>query len=98
MAESKKNIFLSWAASVAGWLVCAALCLLLAIDLENRSAYEIFYPVVILLLFANVFLFLFVAMRWGALPRRLFDSIARICIGEGLLLLMMDILGRYVIK
>lgn len=88
--------WLSWAVSVAGWLVCAGLCLWLTIALEAWPyAYEVFFPAVLLLLFCNILVFLFVATRWGARTGPLFGAVARVCAGEGLLLLLMYVAGRY---
>ena len=88
--------WLSWAVAVAGWLVCAGLCLWLSIALEAWPyAYEVFFPAILLILFCNILVFLFVATRWASLTRRLFGAVARVCIGEGLLLLLMYAAGRY---
>ena len=87
---------LAWAISVAGWLICAGLCLWLTIALEAWPyAYEVFFPAVLLILFCNILVFLFVTTRWGGDLRRLFGSVVRVCIGEGLLLLIMYAAGRY---
>lgn len=88
--------WLSWTVSVLGWLVCAGLCLWLTIALEAWPyAYEVFFPAVLLILFCNILVFLFVTTRWGSHTRRLFGAVVRICIGEGLLLLLMYAAGRY---
>lgn len=88
--------WLSWVVSVAGWLICAGLCLWLTIALEAWPyAYEVFFPAVLLILFCNILVFLFVATRWGARTERLFGAVARVCAGEGLLLLLMYAAGRY---
>ena len=87
---------LAWAISVAGWLICAGLCLWLTIALEAWPyAYEVFFPAVLLILFCNILVFLFVTTRWGGNLRRLFGSVVRVCIGEGFLLLLMYAAGRY---
>ena len=88
--------WLSWAVAVAGWLVCAGFCLWLTIALEAWPyAYEVFFPAILLILFCNILVFLFVATRWAGVPRRLFGAVARVCVGEGLLLLLMYAAGRY---
>ena len=96
-APAKKATgWLSWAVAVAGWLICAGLCLWLTIVLEAWPyAYEVFFPAIVLILFCNILVFLFVATRWARDTRRLFGSVARVCIGEGLLLLLMYAAGRY---
>lgn len=88
--------WLSWMVSVAGWLICAGMCLWLTIALEAWPyAYEVFFPAVLLILFCNILVFLFVATRWGARTGRLFGAVGRVCAGEGLLLLLMYVAGRY---
>lgn len=88
--------WLSWVTAVFGWLLCAAMCLWLTIELEAWPyAYEMFFPAVLLILFCNIFLFLFVAGRWGADAGRLAGSAARICIGEAILLAGMYCLARF---
>lgn len=88
--------WLSWAVSVAGWLVCAALCLWLTIELEAwPQAYEVLFPAIVLVLFCNIFLFLFVATRWARQTARLFGAVTRLCVGEGLLLLLLYAAGRW---
>lgn len=94
--ETKRG-WREWFAIVCGWLVCAAMCLGLTIGLEPwPAAYDTFYPVAILLLFGNVFLFLFIGSRWAANPVRLYGSVARLCVGEGLLLAGSYVLGRFI--
>lgn len=99
MAEQKiSRGWASWLAAVAGWLICAFLCLCLTIGLEPYAqAYDMFFPVAILLLFGNILVFLFISSRWGAWPARLAGAVARVCIGEGLLLAGIYALGRYAI-
>ena len=96
-APAKKATgWLSWAVAVAGWLICAVLCLWLTIALEAWPyAYEVFFPAIVLILFCNILVFLFVATRWGSQTRRLFGAVVRVCVGEGLLLLLMYAAGRY---
>ena len=96
-APAKKATgWLSWVVAVAGWLICAGLCLWLTIALEAWPyAYEVFFPAILLILFCNILVFLFVATRWGSQTRRLFGAVARVCIGEGLLLFIMYAAGRY---
>lgn len=94
--DTKKRSWLEWLAMVLGWLFCAGCCLALTIALEPYAqAYDTFLPAVILLLFCNIFVFLFVGSRWAAQPARLYGSVARICLGELLLLAGMFAVGRY---
>lgn len=94
--ERTKRSWSEWLAIVAGWLVCAAFCLALTIGLEAYpAAYDTFYPVAILFLFGNVFLFMFIGSRWAGHPGRLYASVARLCIGEGILLAGLYLLGRF---
>ncbi|MBD5626622.1 MAG: hypothetical protein HDQ90_03900 [Desulfovibrio sp.] len=100
MAESappkRPTGWLSWVVAVAGWLICAGFCLWLTIALEAWPyAYEVFFPAILLILFCNILVFLFVATRWASQTRRLFGAVARVCVGEGLLLLLMYAAGRY---
>ena len=93
--EGKERGFLSWLACVLGWLVCAAFCLAAFIGLEAYpAAYDIFFPAILLVLFCNIFLFLFVATRWSGNWGRLLGSIIRVCAGEGLLMAGIYALGR----
>lgn len=88
--------FLAWALAVAGWLLCSAMCLWLTIALEPwPMAYDMLFPAVILVLFGNIFLFLLVATRWAASLRKLANSVMRLCLGEGLLLGGLYLLGRF---
>ena len=92
----KATGWLSWVVAVAGWLICAGFCLWLTIALEAWPyAYEVFFPAIVLILFCNILVFLFVATRWASETRRLFAALARVCVGEGLLLLLMYAAGRY---
>lgn len=88
--------FAAWAVSVAGWLVCAAMCLWLTIALEvYPAAYDIFFPAILLILFSNILVFLFVTTRWAANLRRLAGSVVRVCVGEGIILAGMFGMGKY---
>ena len=85
-----------WFALVAGWLACAAACLYASILLEPFPAvYDTFFPFIILLLFGNIFVFFFIASRWNGQPRRLYNSVIRIFLGESLLLAGIFFLGKY---
>lgn len=99
MEDSSKKIrrgWKEWFAIVAGWLACAALCLGLTISLEAYPAgYDTFYPLAILILFGNVFLFMFIGSRWAGQPVMLYASVARLCVGEALLLGGFYLLGRF---
>lgn len=95
-APKKAAGWLSWTVSVSGWLICAAMCLWLTIALEAWPyAYEVFFPAIILVLFCNILIFLFVSTRWGNETSRLFGSVARVCTGEGFLLGIMYLAGRF---
>lgn len=95
-AGVKNAGFVAWLICVAGWLICAGLCLWLTIALEAYPyAYEVFFPAVLLILFCNILVFLFIATRWGADIRRLGGSVIRVCLGEGVILAGMYGLGRY---
>ena len=88
--------FLAWAVSVAGWLICAGLCLWLTIALEAYpAAYELFFPAILLILFCNILVFLFITTRWAADLRRLIGSVFRVCAGEGIILAGMFCMGKY---
>lgn len=96
-APAKKG-WLVWFGAVTGWLACAGLCLLASIGLEPWPyAYDMLFPVILLLLFGNVFVFLFIVTRWGAQPGRFFGSVGRVFLGEGLLLAGLYALGRFAI-
>lgn len=87
---------LAWLAAVCGWLLCAALCLWALLELERWPyGYEVFFPAILLILFCNILLFLFVAGRWGSNARRLALSVGRICLGEAILLGGMCALARF---
>lgn len=102
MAESKNDApgrgLLSWVCAVAGWLVCAGFCLYLTLELEQfPNAYDILFPAVLLILFGNILVFLFISSRWARDARRLLMAVIRVCLGEGLLLAGMYALAKYAI-
>lgn len=85
-----------WLISVAGWLACAGLCLWLTLELEAYPyAYDMFFPAVLLILFCNILVFLFIVSRWGQDLGRLAGSVARVCLAEAIILAGMYGLGRY---
>lgn len=91
-----KKGWLIWLMAVAGWLVCAALCLAVTIGLEAwPQAWDMFFPAILLILFCNILLFLFITSRWVSDLRRAAGSVVRICVGEGLLLAGIYALGRF---
>lgn len=88
----------SWITAVMGWLICAAFCLFLTIKLEAYpNAYDTFFPAVLLILFCNILIFLFVSTRWGQQTKKLFGSVVRVCAGEAIILGGLYILGKYFI-
>lgn len=90
--------FLGWLICVCGWLICAFLCLWLMISLEAwPSAYDMFFWAAILVLFCNILVFLFISARYGAQTRQLSGAVLRVCVGEGLLLLICYLIGRFAI-
>lgn len=89
--------FMAWLFCVAGWLICAGLCLWLTISLEAYPyAYEMLFPAVLLILFCNILVFLFIATRWAQDIRRLAGSVVRVCAGEAIILAGMYAIGMYV--
>lgn len=95
-ADKGQTVFLSWFYCVLGWLLCAALCLVLTVELENwPQAYDMFFPAILLILFCNVLVFLFIASRFGNRSKALLGAICRVCLGEGLLLGGFYLLGRF---
>lgn len=83
-------------ACIAGWLACAGMCLWLTLELEAYPyAYDMFFPVILLILFCNIFLFLFIAARWAAQASRLYGSVARLCAAEAIILAGMYGAGRW---
>lgn len=96
MTTEKSHGFLAWLVCVAGWLLCAALCLRTTLALEAYPyAYEMFFPAVILILFCNIFLFLFIVTKWKGEMGRLVGSVARVCLAEAILLGGMFAIGKY---
>lgn len=100
MSEQEKaqggRTWSEWFAIVAGWLACAASCLYLSLLLEPYpAAYDTFFPLIILLLFGNVFIFFFIASRWNKKPKRLYLSVLRVFVGEAIFLAGIFFLGRY---
>lgn len=99
--ESLKEVisrpgWLAWLVCVLGWLVCAGLCLWLTIALEAYpAAYDMFFPAILLILFCNILLFLFIATRWAPAIGRLCGAVLRLCVGEAIILAGMYALGRY---
>lgn len=95
----RKDIFSGWfiwLVSVTGWLVCAAMCLVLVILLESFPyGYDLFFPAVLLILFCNIFIFLFITSRWGLQLKRLVRAVFRVILGEGLILAGMYGLARF---
>ena len=85
-----------WLIVVCGWLACAFLCLALTVGLEAYpAAYDSLFPFVLLLLFGNVFAFLFVINRRGDSLARVGGAVLRLCVGEALLLAGLYCLGKY---
>lgn len=86
----------AWFICVCGWLACAGMCLWLTIALEAYPyAYDMFFPAVLLILFCNILVYLFIATRWALDLRRLAGSVLRVCAGEGLILAGMFAMGKY---
>lgn len=95
-AEGRRPGLLEWLICVAGWLACAGLCLWASIELEAYpAAYDLFSPAILLMLFCNLLLFLFIAVRWASSFSRLCGSVVRLCVGEALILAIMYGAGRY---
>ena len=96
--ETDGKGLLRWLACVLGWLVCAGMCLTLTVELEKwPEAYDMFFPAILLILFCNILLFLFIASRFGSKGKSFFVAIALLCAGEGLLLAVFYLLGRFTI-
>lgn len=94
--DTRGGGWLAWLIVVLAWLVCAAFCLALTVALEPwPGAYDTLYPVAIVVLFANIFVFWFILNRWSGDPRRLTGSAVRVCLGEGLFLALIYCLGRF---
>lgn len=95
-APVEKHVALSWLLCVGGWLCCAFMCLWLMVELESwPNAYDMFFWAIILILFCNIFLFLFVSSRQGRTAKQLFYAVLKLCAGEGLVLLIFYLLGRF---
>ena len=93
---TKINNWMAWLAVVCGWLLCAFLCLALAIGLEPYpAAYDTLFPAILVILFGNIFVFFFLANRWGASLRALLGAIIRLCVGEAAILGGLYCLGRF---
>lgn len=98
-APVEKQVGISWLFCVGGWLCCAFMCLWLMIELEAwPKAYDMFFWVIILILFCNIFLFLFISSRAGRTAKQLFYAVLKLCAGEGLVLLVLYLLGRFAIN
>lgn len=88
----------AWAICVLGWLLCAGLCLALTLLLEAwPAAYDLFLPAVLLILFGNILVFLFVATRLAGNPGKLIGAVFRVCLGEGLILALFYVLGIFLV-
>ena len=82
--------------AVCGWLVCAAMCLWLTISLEGYPrAYSLAYPAATAVLFSNIFGFIFSSSPCAGDVRRLLPAGIRVCFGEGTMLLLVWLWGRY---
>lgn len=96
--EKSGNGFLSWGISVLGWLICAGLCLWLTLELEAWPyAYDMIFPAILLILFCNILVFLFISYRWARDLKRLAGSVARVCVGEAIILGGLFLMGKYLI-
>ncbi|MDE5832556.1 MAG: hypothetical protein K2H64_06165 [Desulfovibrio sp.] len=92
----KKNNWLAWLSVVCGWLACAFCCLVLTVELEvYPQAYATLFPAILIILFGNIFVFLFIVNRWGSSSRALLSAVIRVCAGEALLLAGLYCLGRF---
>ncbi len=93
--DPKAGGWLSWFCAVFGWLFCAFECLWLWIELEAwPAAYEVFFPAILLILFCNVLVFIFIGARFGARSMRVGLAVMRVCLGEGLLLGLIYLCAR----
>ena len=96
--EKSSGGWLSWLTAVGGWLLCAAMCLVLTIRLEVwPRAYDFVFPAVVAVLFSNILVFMFMASRHGAHAGKLFRAVCRVCLSEGALLLLLYGWGRFFI-
>lgn len=94
----KAGLWLNWLTATAGWLLCAALCLAFTIYMEEfPHAYDVLFPAVLIMLFGNILVFLFIASRWGSKLGILARAVGRVCLGEALLLGGLYCLGRFCI-
>lgn len=94
--EESGSIWLKWLVSLLAWLCCATLCLILTVEIEIYPvAYSTLFPAILLILFGNIFIFLFIANRWGFDTKRLIASSLRVCVGEALLLAGLYALARF---
>ncbi|MBD5608012.1 MAG: hypothetical protein HDQ93_04080 [Desulfovibrio sp.] len=92
----KNNNWLAWLCVVCGWLLCAFLCLGLTVELEAYPvAYDTLFPAILVILFGNIFVFIFLVNRWGASLRALMGATIRLCVGEALILACLYCLGRF---
>lgn len=96
--EKSSGGWLSWLTAVGGWLLCAAMYLVLTIRLEVwPRAYDFVFPAVVAVLFSNILVFMFMASRYGAHAGKLFRAVCRVCLSEGALLLLLYGWGRFFI-
>lgn len=93
---NNNNNWTAWLFVVCGWLVCAFLCLALTVGLEPYPvAYDTLFPAILVILFGNIFVFIFLVNRWGSSLRALLGATIRLCVGEALLLVCLYCLGRF---
>lgn len=82
--------------AVSGWLLCAAMCLWLTVSLEGYpEAYGYALPVALVVLFGNIFAYIFVSVRCASRLQCLLPRVVGICLGEGALLLLVYLWGKY---
>ncbi len=95
---SGTSLWINYIIATLGWLACAALCLVLTIKLEEfPNAYDTLFPVILLLLFGNIFVFLFIASRWSRNTKKLSLAVSLVCFSETLLVIGIYCLGRFLI-
>ena len=88
----------AWLIGGGGGLICAAMCLFLTVSLEGRpKAYNFVLPAVVAILFSNIVVFLFMSSRFGEHAGILFRAVSRVCMAEGVLLLLLYAGGRFFI-
>lgn len=103
MSQEKKAtktsaLWINYLLATAGWLACAALCLALTVKLEEfPHAYDVLFPAALLLLFGNIFVFLFIASRWSDNTRRLSMAVGRVCLAETIFVVGIYCIGRFFI-